>query len=781
MATANQQANENYNVNLGLTPLQQNEITKLKLEGNIVLGDFIFNTIDDYGVTWVITDIDGWWKHPEVEMPDIDRGWGDGSYDVQGKYRARSISLNGVFLVTDPSKVEAARDRLIEATNLVYKGAWLKTGNSPIRASWVRLSGGVDINTVNPRGRTEFSIPLRAPDPVKYAWNDADPDGYEFVEIAGKNVTTEATGIGTITNIGNYGTSCIIEVSGPVTSPATIYNRTTNQLMFITQSLKGSVQNSIVNKQLSYNVATGKDIATLTSREKHNLAVGDNLYISGVGVGFDGDKVIATVPTDTTFTFETSAASTFIITHKTLTGTTARIETSEAHGLTVGTEITVNGVDALFDGTYDITAVPDTKTIEYTLVRTAAKTITFTSLSSNIATLTTSDAHKFIVGESVVVSGVNVTYDGTYVITATPSADQFSYASTRTNPRNIIKKQVLSNTVRLTLDTISHGLVFNETIGVTGIDASVDGSYILTSIGPDYFDVSIERATQKNISIVSISSNVATISTGVSHSFLVGEKIKVSGSSAITAGTYTITTIPSPSTFTFNYTAGNLSANNQTGGSVSAKSRTIKSRSLTGNVATITTTGIHGAIIGETVTISGIDSTFNGSYVITSIPSNNTFTYAKTEANVPSAVTTGAFVELESAASAEETLSTPGTAFVAGNLPSAATLGASPLATVSGGVTRRGAPGIVIKKNDVQFTPGLTSATAVRTPDILEINTKEKEVSYNGELEGARNRIDVLADFIELAPGDNQIEFEDSGNPESTATVRIYYRSGWLG
>ncbi len=53
------QGQENFYVDRGLTPLQTNYIEKLKLQANIILGDFIFNTIDDDGVVWVVTDIEG--------------------------------------------------------------------------------------------------------------------------------------------------------------------------------------------------------------------------------------------------------------------------------------------------------------------------------------------------------------------------------------------------------------------------------------------------------------------------------------------------------------------------------------------------------------------------------------------------------------------------------------------------------------------------------------------------------------------------------------------------
>ena len=215
-----------------------------------------------------------------------------------------------------------------------------------------------------------------------------------------------------------------------------------------------------------------------------------------------------------------------------------------------------------------------------------------------------------------------------------------------------------------------------------------------------------------------------------------------------------------------------------TTGTVRASSRTIKSRQLVGNVVTITTKNTHGIIIGEQVTISGIDATFNGTYTVDSIPSSTTFTYAKTASNVALAdAPASSFVEMTGTISSTGVVP-DGLATVAGSLPASS---ASGTASVSSTIDRLPASGKAVKKNDVQFTPGLSGATAVLQADILEIDTKNREVAFNGEVEGARGRVDVLADFIELAPGNNTIEFEDAGSAESTATLRVYYRSGWLG
>ena len=60
-------------------------------------------------------------------------------------------------------------------------------------------------------------------------------------------------------------------------------------------------------------------------------------------------------------------------------------------------------------------------------------TITNKVLNANVATLTTSVAHNFLAGQTVVVSGVDATFDGTYTINAGPGLNTFSYNRTNGN------------------------------------------------------------------------------------------------------------------------------------------------------------------------------------------------------------------------------------------------------------------------------------------------------------------------------------------------------------
>lgn len=848
-----QQAEENATVNVSLTQLEQPKFTNLKLQRDIILNNFIFNTIDDFGVVWVITEIEGWWDMPAPEVPEIPRGFGDGSYDVQGRYTARTMTLNGVFLTPDPSMVEDARDRLTAAVDLVYKGAWLLTGTDPIRASFVRLVDRPKFQTVNARGRTEFQIPLRAPDPIKYSWNDAQPDGYDFFEISAKNLNVSGSGTGTIRNVGTYNVPCILEASGPVVGPATIYNRTTNQLIIIVSGFGGSLSAQVENKQLSFDESTLLDIATLTTRNPHGFTVGSGIYVSGVGDPFDGNYTIESVPTSTTLTYARFPEVSVLkqVSYKSLESNVATLETTTDHGFSQGDEVFVSSVDSVFNGTYSITSVPTPDSFTYQATRVPVAAVTGKQLISNVATLTTSGPHGFLVGEQVTVSGVDeINFNGVYTISSVSSDGlRFSYAKNRTDSKQI-SNTVLNNLVATITTSDSHGFVVGENVTISQTTDAYNGTYKITEVpSNNRFRFKRNRSTRASVITKAASSGVATLTTSAPHGLVAGERVLVEDVDSTFNGEYTITETPSTTAFSYAKSA-TVIPTTVVGGSATGSGRWIVRKNLIGNVATLTTLVSHGILVGESVTVTDVGSPFDGTYTVTAV-TQNTFSYTKNSSNISdrstaigvsnlersgtSAVITtnqnhgfsngdkvlvgnmadstfngyytvsvpaanklsyttqtsrnvdeaeageGAFVvgsQVLMSSDISSQLSIGGSAQVAGSLPFSSANGT---ATVSADVQRTLAnTGVVVKKEEVQFTPGVENGVVAVDADILEINTKDREVAFNGELVGARAKVDVLADFIKLAPGDNIIEFEDNGNPESEATLKIYYRSGWL-
>lgn len=63
----------------------------------------------------------------------------------------------------------------------------------------------------------------------------------------------------------------------------------------------------------------------------------------------------------------------------------------------------------------------------------------------------------------------------------------------------------------------------------------------------------------------------------------------------------------------------------------------VSNKALTSDVATLTTSAAHGLAVGDQVWVEKVDSTFNGKYTVTGVPTTTTFTYAKVNANVASA------------------------------------------------------------------------------------------------------------------------------------------------
>lgn len=145
----------------------------------------------------------------------------------------------------------------------------------------------------------------------------------------------------------------------------------------------------------------------------------------------------------------------------------------------------------------------------------------------------------------------------------------------------------------------------------------------------------------------SLTGNVATLETSVAHGFITGDSVLVAGVDATFNGTFSVTGAPTTTTFTYAKTATNVPS-----ARIGDQTFTINNKVLVSEVATLTTSATHPYLVGETVVVTGVDATFNGTYVITAVTSN-TFNYAKAgAANVPTSSATGSAVVNQSVSSA---------------------------------------------------------------------------------------------------------------------------------
>lgn len=322
------QAQENDLVNRALSKIPHPHLTGLRLSSDIRLNGLTLNTIDEYDVLWVCTDIENWWNMAPSEIPDIPRGLDDGSYDVRGRRSARLLTLTGSLFPQQPEDAPAARERLMEAINLTYTGGWLYVDEDPTKAAYVRLSGQPQIANANRRGRIDFSIPLKAADPIKYDWNVLDDDGYSsFAVESGTSVL----------NKGNAIVSGVFTVTGPITAPAYIVNvgpDESTQTIKIVKDLRTNTYNdTVTNAELS------AGIATLTLPD-HNFYVDDVVTITGVSTNYNQVNAIVTAVTTSTISYAKTVADIVSITHS---SNVATVTTDGAHGLTNGTVVYLKG------------------------------------------------------------------------------------------------------------------------------------------------------------------------------------------------------------------------------------------------------------------------------------------------------------------------------------------------------------------------------------------------------------------------------------------------------
>ena len=497
------QAVKNQAANLALTKLPQPHLTGMKLRGDVRINGLTLNTVDENDVVWVCRDIEGWWNLSNVDTPDIARGLDDGSYDVRGRRTARSLTIEGSILVPDPSLTAYARQKLMEAFNLVYEGAWLYVDESPTKAAYVRLVGQPTMSNTNARGRIDFSIPLRAGDPIKYDWQETNANGHTAVGLSNliANPSFESGSTTGWTATGGTGTaSTTFAYVGTYSYRISATGSTTIQL-----SQSSTAYYPAVTEGYTYTFS----IYGLDSASPNNTSAVMNPRIAWYDSSY---TLISTVlgPFTTLSTSWARMAITAIAPDNaayahcylvsTANITASRLAYFDAAQFELNTSATtyantsVSNLAITNSGNADVAAVyrltgpitapayivstsgNTTQTITVnTNLRdtTASSSISASEFAAGVATLTTSAANSFMVGDRVVVDASNNYYDGTVTLTAATDTS-VSYANPIANVTSITHS---SNRADVTTAT-AHNLTSGTTFFISGSSNPVlDGAY----------------------------------------------------------------------------------------------------------------------------------------------------------------------------------------------------------------------------------------------------------------------------------------------------------------
>lgn len=253
------------------------------------------------------------------------------------------------------------------------------------------------------------------------------------------------------------------------------------------------------------------------------------------------------------------------------------------------------------------------------------------SATGGTATVFTDVEHGFLAGDTVKVMSLNSALNGTHTILTVPSAASFTFASSA----SLALSPSTTGIARTIVDS------YDVTRDILG--------WLLDDFGQNEFinDI-LKPATENEYTITNkvMVSGLATLTTSSAHDLIEGQLIKIVDVDPAVDGYRTITATPSLTTFSFRVagSSANISSASVTGMTtynVSTKAivtnlYTVSNKLAQNNVVTLTTTNPHNLYPGDEVSITLVDSRLNGRYVVASVPSSTTFTYAKTVENISS-------------------------------------------------------------------------------------------------------------------------------------------------
>jgi hypothetical protein len=395
---------------------------------------------------------------------------------------------------------------------------------------------------------------------------------------------------------------------------------------FINDEIKpaSEIEYSVVNKTMT------NGLATLTTSLPHDLIEGQLLQIIDVDAAIDGYRIITSIPTSTSFTFQVE-------------GSSANVASAATSGLS----------------TYNVTA----KAIVNNLY-----SVTNKLASNNIVTLTTNVAHNLVPGDEVSIALVDSNLNGTYTVLATPAANTFTYAKTVTNiASTVVTGGEASYKTAVLVTSTNHGLSARKTIvvdiddaaydGVKTVSSTVDATTLkftlfstLTAATESVYGGTLKwgsRAVAGTYGSYSSNSSIGIDTTvdlsgkylGATQQVFRGSELKYFGeiledfAKNIDGFEYRIDCDFSNDEFTRTFRFVPFIPPPQ--------KINVVNKQLTSNIATLTTEGAHGLEPNEEVVIADVGLNFNGTYVVLSAPTSNTFTYQSYGNNVPSTACLG--------------------------------------------------------------------------------------------------------------------------------------------
>src|SRR5277367_3857081 len=156
-----------------------------------------------------------------------------------------------------------------------------------------------------------------------------------------------------------------VSQGGPGAGPTVVDE---NVIVGVAASPTGATQPAAVSIVASPTGATENGfLVTITTTAAHGLSAGQSVTIAGVAVaGYNGTFPVVAAPSSTQFTYIAGASGLAASGGGTAASATATVQTTTAHGFVVGQLVTTTGIGvAGYNGTFPVTAVPDSTSFTF--------------------------------------------------------------------------------------------------------------------------------------------------------------------------------------------------------------------------------------------------------------------------------------------------------------------------------------------------------------------------------------------------------------------------------
>ena len=186
---------------------------------------------------------------------------------------------------------------------------------------------------------------------------------------------------------------------------------------------------------------------------------------------------------------------------------------------------------------------------EYALsVSTITKTVSNKALTSNVATLTTSETHGFAVGDIAVVTGVDATFNGTHYVTGVPTTTTFTFAKENANVTSTSAAGSVSVSLQRRFAAVSRDASDGVIKFIRDITTKPTSTINFSEAGSSFAPVQVGALTAASATIGDVSNTELQYVNGVTSAIQTQLDAKAPSANPTFTGTVTVpATITAPS------------------------------------------------------------------------------------------------------------------------------------------------------------------------------------------------------------------------------------------